>query len=219
MKKPGGSAPGQPTYLGEVRLLENLNGVQSMLIKTASIALFASLLVISSPSFAKGGSGHNGGLHAGLYGKSSAFLAIYDTDGNGTVTTAEVTAVRTADFNTADVNSSSTLSLAEYQNLEATTQTREINAMFAVLDTDANSSLTLAELSVNTTATTTVTNAFALADTNSDSALSLAEFTVLQGYKTGSIWGFASLDTDASKTLTLAEFLAGRVAGHGGGKH
>ncbi|SKA95241.1 hypothetical protein SAMN02745130_03736 [Thiothrix eikelboomii] len=186
-----------------------------MRVQTTAIVLFTSLLAISSTSFAKGG--HNGSAnHTGVSAKSSVFTAIYDTDGNGTVTTAEVTAVRTADFNEADGDDSATLSLAEYQNLETNTQTREISKMFEILNTDTTSSgLTLAEFSANTTATTAVTNAFALADTDGDSALSLAEFTVLQGYKTGSIWGFAGLDTDVSKTLTLTEFLAGRV-GHGG---
>lgn len=186
-----------------------------MRIQTASIVLLGTLLSISSASFAKGG--NHGGNPTGVSGKSSVFTAIYDTDGNGTVTTAEVTAVRTADFNTADADTSSTLSLAEYQALETTTQAREIKAMFTILDTDVSSSLSLSEFSANTNSTTAVSNAFTLADGDSNSALNLAEFTALQGYKTGSIWGFAGLDTDASKTLTLTEFLAGRAGV--GGKH
>lgn len=186
-----------------------------MSIKTASIVLLGTLLSISSASFAKGGSGGSS-THTGVSSKSSVFTAIYDTDGNGTVTTAEVTAVRTADFNAVDTDSSATLSLAEYQNLETNSQTREIKAMFKVLDTDLNSALSLSEFAANTTATTAVNNAFALADSDSNSALSLDEFTALQGYKTASIWSFAHLDTDASKTLTLAEFLAGRATGNAG---
>lgn len=182
-----------------------------MSIKTASVVLLSTLLSISTASFAKGGQGN----HSGVSGKSSVFTAIYDTDGDGTVTTAEVTVVRTADFNAVDTDSSATLSLAEYQNLETNTQTREIKAMFKVLDTDLNSALSLSEFAANTTVSTAVSNAFALADSDSNSALSLDEFTALQGYKTGSIWGFAALDKDASKTLTLAEFLASRA---GGGK-
>ncbi|WP_298607249.1 hypothetical protein [uncultured Thiothrix sp.] len=185
-----------------------------MRIQTASIILLGSLLSISTASFAKGGAPN----HSGVSGKSSVFTAIYDTDGDGAVTTAEVTAVRTADFNAVDTDSSATLSLAEYQNLETNTQTREIKAMFKVLDTDLNSALSLSEFAANTSVTTAVSNAFALADSDNNSALSLDEFTVLQGYKTGSIWGFAALDTDASKTLSLTEFLAGRPAGTGG-KH
>jgi Ca2+-binding EF-hand superfamily protein len=186
-----------------------------MRIQTASVVLLGTLLSISSASFAKGGAGGSP-AHAGAAGKSSVFTAIYDTDGDGTVTSAEVTAVRTVDFNAVDSDTSATLSLAEYQNLETNTQTREIKAMFKVLDTDLNSALSLTEFTANTTASTAVSNAFALADSDSNSALSLDEFTVLQGYKTGAIWGFAALDADASKTLTLAEFLAGRAGGNGG---
>ena len=188
-----------------------------MRMQTASLVLLGTLLSVSSASFAKGGDAS--GLHAGLYGKSSVFTAIYDTDGDGTVTTAEVTAVRTTDFNTADVDASTTLSLAEFQNLETTLQTREIAAMFAALDTDTSSTLSQAEFTANTTATTAATNAFALADANSDSALSLAEFTTLQAHKTGSIWEFAKRDTDASKTLSLSEYLATTAKGSGTGRH
>ena len=59
-----------------------------MRIQTASIILLGSLLSISTASFAKGGAPN----HSGVSGKSSVFTAIYDTDGDGAVTTAEVTA-------------------------------------------------------------------------------------------------------------------------------
>ncbi len=191
---------------------------------TLPVVLLGTLLSVPCVSVAKGGhGGSHGGLHAGLYGSSSVYTAIYDTNDDGTVTTAEVTAVRTADFNTADVNASATLTLAEFQNLETTVHNREIAAAFAILDTDTSATLTLAELTVNATttaATTYLTSVFNLANTDGNTVLSLAEFTALQSHGTsGSIKSFARLDTDASATLTLTEYLASRSGTGHGGRH
>lgn len=136
-------------------------------------------------------------------------LSDYDTDANGTVTSAEWVAGRTTDFNTADADKNSSLSLAEFLNLESTLQTRTLAAAFAKLDTDANSIISLTEFSANTNTNTStyLTNVFNLADKNTDAGLSLAEFGELQPKPAShGIWEFARLDTSADKALSLDEF-------------
>lgn len=144
--------------------------------------------------------------YAGPHGGS---LKEYDTDGNGVVTSVEYIAGRTTDFNSADVDKNTNLSLAEFLNLESTLQTRHIASAFASIDTDANSVISLAEFTANTsgTSSTYLTNVFNLADKNTDAGLSLAEFTELQGKSANNgIWEFARLDTNADQALTLDEF-------------
>lgn len=177
-----------------------------------SALVVGTLLSVPLSSFAKGGhGGHGGTLSADLYGKSSVYTAIYDTNGDGTVTTEEVTAVRTADYNAANTNTADELTLAEFQNLKTTVQARQIAAVFASFDTDTSSTLTLAELTGANTATTAINTAFALADADANAVLSLAEFTNLHSKGTGSsIWDFARLDADGSKALSLTEYLAAR---------
>lgn len=182
-----------------------------------SAVVLGTFLAAPITSFAKGGhgGGHGGALTADLYGKSSVYTAIYDTNGDGTVTTAEVTAVRTADYNKANTNTADDLTLAEFQNLQSTVQARHIAAVFASLDTDTSSTLTLAELVGSSTATTAINTAFALADADSNSLLSVTEFTNLQSKGTNSgIWDFARLDTDGSKTVSLTEYLAASARHH-----
>lgn len=135
----------------------------------------------------------------------------YDTDGNGVVTSEEFVAGRTADFNTADADTSASLSLAEFLNLENTLQTRRVAAAFAAVDTNTDSAISLAEFSATATGTsaTYLTNVFNLADGNADAGLSLAEFTALQNKGSNSgVWEFARLDSSADKLVSLAEFTA-----------
>lgn len=137
--------------------------------------------------------------------------AEYDTDGNGVVTAAEMLAGRTADFNTADVDSSTTLTLAEFLNLENTLQTRHIAAAFAKVDTNADSMISVAEFTAGatTTSATYLTNVFNLADKNADAGLSLPEFTELQSKGSNSgIWEFARMDSNSDKLVSLTEFTA-----------
>ncbi len=151
-------------------------------------------------------------------------LSEYDTNGDGVVTSAEITAVKTADFNTADVDTSGSLTLAEYLNLESTVQTRRISTAFKNLDTDSSSGISLAEFTASTTSTTTtyLTNVFKLADKDADSALSLTEFTELQSKGASSgVWEFARMDTTVDQLLSLAEYTAVPAAPSGtdkGGK-
>jgi hypothetical protein len=135
--------------------------------------------------------------------------AEYDTDGNGVVTAAEMLAGRTADFNTADADTSTTLTLAEFLNLENTVQTRRIAAAFAKVDTNTDSVISVAEFtaSANATSATYLTNVFNLADKNADAGLSLTEFTELQSKGSNSgIWEFARMDSNSDKLVSLTEF-------------
>ena len=148
-------------------------------------------------------------------------LSEYDTNGDGTVTSAEITAVKTADFNTADVDTSGSLTLAEYLNLEATVQTRRISTAFKSLDTDSSSGISLTEFTTSTSGTTAtyLNNVFKLADKDADSALSLAEFTELQSKGANSgIWEFARMDTTVDQLLSLAEYTAVPTAPTGNDK-
>lgn len=154
-------------------------------------------------------------------------LSDYDTNGDGTVTTAEIVAVKTADFNTADADSSADLTLAEFLNIENTIQTRRIATAFTALDTDLDSNITLAEFTASASTETAVsyrTNVFTLADANGDLGLSLTEFTELKrkGQRSG-IWSFARKDSNYDQLLTLAEYTATtsvntRSGRHGGGR-
>lgn len=150
-------------------------------------------------------------------------MSAFDTDGDGTVTEAEVLAVKTEYFTNADADSSGYLSLAEFENLKNSQQETRIETAFAALDTDISSTLTLDEMSVDAPEGTGdfLANIFALADNTADSALSIAEFTNLQkkGNDSG-IWKFASLDTDFDQQVSLEEFTAqpAKAKGSRGGK-
>lgn len=144
----------------------------------------------------------------------------YDTDGNGVVTSEEFVAGRTADFNTADADTSGGLSLAEFVNLENTLQTRRVAAAFASVDANTDSAISLAEFTATATGTsaTYLTNVFNLADGNADAGLSLEEFTALQNKGSNSgVWEFARLDSSADKLVSLAEFTAVPTAPANGG--
>ncbi|MEZ5452577.1 MAG: hypothetical protein R3E93_07090 [Thiothrix sp.] len=180
--------------------------------KTITLSILtAGLLSTSAIAFA-----HQGGMGSE-----------YDTDGDGTVTAAEILAVKTADFNAADADASQSLSLAEFINLENTVQTRRIAAAFASVDVDSDSNITLAEFSASApaNAATYLGNAFILADKNGDSGISLTEFTELQSKGSNSgIWEFARMDTSVDQALSLDEFTAvptapvGSAGGDRGGK-
>lgn len=146
--------------------------------------------------------------------------SIYDTDGDGTVTTEEVTAVRTADHTAADTDSTDGLSLAEFTTMQANIRTRYITAAFDKLNTSGDDSLSLEEFTASSTNTTRIaqlTNIFNLADTDANTSLNLAEFTALKAGGKSPIMQFARLDTDASQQVTLEEYLA--VASRGGKRH
>lgn len=135
--------------------------------------------------------------------------SVFDTDGDGTTTTAEITAAKTTYFNTADVDDSATLTLAEFANMQTAMKADTLSAAFTSADTDLSSSISLAEFTVNDTNADKVsykTNVFTLADANSDAALSLTEYTDLRSKGSNSgIMGFARLDTDYDQLLTLEE--------------
>ncbi|HPQ94592.1 MAG: hypothetical protein KDI44_02030 [Thiothrix sp.] len=184
--------------------------------KSVLAALAVSILTLAGgPAIAGGGHGNEG------------YIAAYDTNGDGVVTSAEIIAVRTADFSTYDADSSSLLSLAEYQNLEDAVQTRRLAAAFTALDTDSSSTLTLAEFTANasTASSSYWSNVFALADTDSSATLTQAEFSALYDHDDHSgILSFARFDTDYSQTLTLAEYTtvtsrSSHTGGKGKGRH
>lgn len=159
-------------------------------------------------------------------------LAQYDTDGDGIVTEAEITAARTAKFTEADADNSGDLTLAEFENMRNSMRTLKIEAAFTAKDLDTSSTLNLTEFTTaattntnsrhqayNTSRITLMNNVFALADVNGDAELSLEEFSNLKAKdNNGAIWEFARLDTSADQLVSQAEFLATPVRGSHGGR-
>lgn len=172
-------------------------------------ALMASIFTI--PAWSVAGSGHGDGT----------YIAIYDTDGDGVVTSDEIIAVRTEDFDSYDANSDGYLSLTEYQNLENAVQTRRLEAAFTAKDADSSSTLTLAEFTGSSTVTTASYwgNVFTLADADGDGSLTQTEFSDLYDHSDHSgIRGFARFDTDYDQAVSLAEYttVSSRSGGHSG---
>jgi len=185
----------------------------------ASFALSTSLNVQADHSFT--GAGMH---HAGL----STWLAEYDSDGNGMISLAEMSAAKTASFNEGDSNSDSFLSWDEFVTLQANQHTKKIEAHYNSIDTDNSGSVTLTEFNATypRATTTQANNAFSLI-AGDDSTLSLAEFTDLMGaVNHKKVWRFVMMDSDADNQLSLDEYTAtantygfGRGNNRGGGRY
>lgn len=155
---------------------------------------------------------HPGG---GPGGPGGPMLALYDANGDGKVTKAEITAGRTAEFTAGDANADGYLSFAELQAVFTKTQ----SDLYAKLDSDGNAALSEAEFTANHPDQDQAAKIFGLADSNDDAALSLAEFAALRPVFGEAIHAFVRMDGDDDDQISKDEYLAMPAApGKGGGQ-
>jgi hypothetical protein len=109
------------------------------------------------------GFGGHGGPH--LAAIAQDLLATYDTDGNGTVTQAEIDAVRAAELATYDANGDGTLNLEEYQALWLAKVYERMVDAFQHLDANGDGNVTAEEFNAG------LANIVALRDADGDGAL------------------------------------------------
>jgi hypothetical protein len=112
-----------------------------------------------------GGPGFGGPLGRDVGGLAQDLLATYDTDGNGTVTQAEIDAVRAAEIATYDANGDGTLNLEEYQALWLARVYERMVDAFQELDANGDGTVTAEEFNAG------LNNIVALRDADGDGAL------------------------------------------------
>jgi hypothetical protein len=109
------------------------------------------------------GFGGPGGRH--LAGIAQDLLTTYDTDGNGTVTQAEIDAVRAAELATYDANGDGVLNLEEYQALWLAKVYERMVDAFQHFDANGDGTVTADEFNAG------FANIVALHDADGDGAL------------------------------------------------
>lgn len=109
------------------------------------------------------GFGGPGGPH--LAAIAQDLLTTYDTDGNGTVTQAEIDAVRAAELATYDANGDGTLNLEEYQALWLAKVYERMVDAFQHFDANGDGNVTVEEFNAG------FANIVALRDADGDGAL------------------------------------------------
>ncbi len=132
---------------------------------------------------------------------------IYDPDGDGQATLAELQAARTVEFAQIDTSGDELVTLAE---LQAWLETKA-SEHYQALDSDGNGSLSAAEFTADRNSRPGGANfharLFKLADSDSDGALSATEFKAAIGGSDHAIHLYAHLDADDSGTVSSAEYL------------
>ena len=169
-------------------------------------------LALSAPVFARGG--HGMGMNSDFVAK---FIAQYDSNQDGTVTTEEIQAARVAEFQQADINANGSLELQELQADMESKQAEHQATRFAQIDTDGNGQLSVAEFQDSHPRTDTgmATTLFGLADQDKNETLSLEEFTALRSPE-GHVWHhFAQLDSDGDGVISAAEYTAAKMDNRG----
>ncbi len=152
-----------------------------------------------------------------------AMMAAYDTNSDGTISTAEFQAGRASDYATADSNSDGVLSLTELQTFETTKKAAMETSRFTSLDTDSSGTLSVSEFLANAPSDRVgvETTLFGLADTDKSNSLSSAEFAVLHSEQKRVWRAFAMLDANGDGSISKDEFVNADFPSSGGrgGKH
>ena len=117
-----------------------MNGF-TFLARTASAAGFLAILGTSGVALAQNPPAREPSNHA-----VERFLAIYDTDGNGTVSQAEVTAEQNRMFGAVDVDGDGKLSVAEFRRRGRLIMRTAGATLFDMLDADGDRQVSAAEL-------------------------------------------------------------------------
>lgn len=131
----------------------------------------------------------------------------FDLNGDGTITATEVQTALAADFVKIDTNADSYISLSELIAFHQSKLLTRFNTLDTDVSASLSQAEFAAANTLITTAE--ATELFTLVDTDANSALSLEEFSVLEPGKGEIIRHFAHADTDADAKLTQTEFLAG----------
>jgi len=137
----------------------------------------------------------------------------FDLNGDGTITATEVQTALAADFVKIDTNADSYISLSELIAFHQSKLLTRFNTFD--IDVSASLSQTEFATANTQISTAEATELFTLVDTDANSALSLDEFGVLEPGKGEIIRHFAHADADADAKLTQTEFLAGPGAHKG----
>jgi len=138
--------------------------------------------------------------------KGPHFPPEYDLNGDGSVTSDEVTTARTAEFTAMDTDASGYASIAEIEAWLTAKQTER----FTALDSDESSALSQAEFVGSATGKQArrAAKAFKIGDTDQNGELSSAEFAALRPVSQDLIRLLAAVDTDDDDQISLAEYLA-----------
>lgn len=138
--------------------------------------------------------------------KGPHFPPEYDLNGDGSITSGEVTTARTAEFTAMDTDASRYASIAEIQVWLTAKQTER----FTALDTDQSGALSQTEFvgSATDKQARKAAKVFKIGDTDQNGELSQAEFAALRPVNQELIRLLAALDTNDDDRISLAEYLA-----------
>lgn len=133
----------------------------------AAACLAVLTLALAGPAIAQ--SGPPGDAAAGVSRHAMQFVRIYDTDGNGTVSMAEIEAEQKRILGAADVDGSGALSVEEFRRRGRLIQSLGTTTLFDMLDTNADRAITADELAAPSA------RWFGRYDANGDGAMSAEE--------------------------------------------
>ena len=114
----------------------------------AAIAFAASAAAAQSPSASGGQEASRAGEDAGqrMGRRAARFIRIFDTDGNGTVSLAEIAAEQTRVLGAADLDGDGALSVEEFRRRGRLIRSLGATSLFDMLDANGDRKVTAAEI-------------------------------------------------------------------------